>query len=198
MKNSYYKWVGISETICLCSIFFLFICHALQRQLNYLWMLIRNCSFCLTINIITYLSTVNLFKLLNSVLYFNTTNAALKKEIIKTEEHDNSPLAHENNEEIHEEVDEGESSEINEEIDENSCSLPATQAHENFYDIFASDPKENGKFFEWLAGIIDGDGCFLVSKKGYCSLEIVTQLRDKKNFILNKTKIWRICKTSKW
>jgi hypothetical protein len=38
----------------------------------------------------------------------------------------------------------------------------------------------NDKFYEWLAGIIDGDGCFLVSKKGYCSLEIVTQLRDKK------------------
>lgn len=27
----------------------------------------------------------------------------------------------------------------------------------------------NDKFYEWLAGIIDGDGCFLVSKKGYCS-----------------------------
>jgi len=184
-------WVGISETIRLWSIFFLFICHALQRQLNYLWMLIRNCSFCLTINIITFLSTINLSKLLNYVLYFNTTNAALKKEILKTEEHDNSPLVrvtHENNEEIHEEVDEDESSEINEEVDENSRSLPATQAHENFYDIFASDPKENGKFFEWLAGIIDGDGCFLVSKKGYCSLEIVTQLRDKKILYLIKQK----------
>jgi hypothetical protein len=31
-----------------------------------------------------------------------------------------------------------------------------------------------------LAGIIDGDGCFQVSKKGYASLEIVTQLRDKR------------------
>ena len=39
---------------------------------------------------------------------------------------------------------------------------------------------KNMKFYEWLAGVIDGDGCFLVSKKGYCSLEIVTQLRDKK------------------
>ena len=43
-------------------------------------------------------------------------------------------------------------------------------------------------FFKWLAGIIDGDGCFLVSKKGYCSLEIVTQLRDKKILYLIKQK----------
>jgi hypothetical protein len=29
-----------------------------------------------------------------------------------------------------------------------------------------------------LSGIIDGDGCFLLSKKGYASLEITIQLRD--------------------
>lgn len=51
-----------------------------------------------------------------------------------------------------------------------------------------NDKKENVRFFEWLAGIIDGDGCFLVSKKGYCSLEIVTQLRDKKILYLIKQK----------
>jgi hypothetical protein len=114
-------------------------------------MLIRNFSFCLTINIITFLSTINLSKWLNYVLYFNTINAVLKKEIIKTEEHDNSPLALaslENNEEIHEEVDEYESSEINEEVDENNHTLTATKAHNNFDDKFTSDPKENGKFFE--------------------------------------------------
>jgi hypothetical protein len=27
--------------------------------------------------------------------------------------------------------------------------------------------------------MIDGDGCFLLSKKGYASLEIVTELRDQ-------------------
>ena len=32
---------------------------------------------------------------------------------------------------------------------------------------------------EWLAGLIDGDGCFLLSKKGYASLEIVMEERDK-------------------
>lgn len=28
----------------------------------------------------------------------------------------------------------------------------------------------NKKFNEWLAGLIDGDGCFQLSKKGYASL----------------------------
>lgn len=36
----------------------------------------------------------------------------------------------------------------------------------------------SNSFNEWLAGIIDGDGCFLLSKKGYASLEITIQLRD--------------------
>lgn len=34
-------------------------------------------------------------------------------------------------------------------------------------------------FKEWLAGLIDGDGCFLLSKKGYASLEITVETRDK-------------------
>jgi hypothetical protein len=34
-------------------------------------------------------------------------------------------------------------------------------------------------FNQWLAGLIDGDGCFLLSKKGYASLEIVMETRDK-------------------
>lgn len=44
------------------------------------------------------------------------------------------------------------------------------------------------RFSEWLAGFIDGDGCFLLSKKGYASLEITTQLRDKKCLYLIKQK----------
>jgi len=36
----------------------------------------------------------------------------------------------------------------------------------------------NKKFHQWLAGLIDGDGCFLLSKKGYASLEIVMETRD--------------------
>ena len=46
----------------------------------------------------------------------------------------------------------------------------------------------DNKFNEWLAGIIDGDGCFQLSKKGYASLEIVTQLRDKRCLYLIKQK----------
>jgi hypothetical protein len=51
-------------------------------------------------------------------------------------------------------------------------------------------PKKDNdeRFYEWLAGFIDGDGCFLLSKKGYASLEIVTQLRDKKCLYLIKQK----------
>lgn len=32
---------------------------------------------------------------------------------------------------------------------------------------------------EWLGGLIDGDGCFLLSKKGYASLEITMDIRDE-------------------
>ncbi len=34
-------------------------------------------------------------------------------------------------------------------------------------------------FNQWLAGVLDGDGCFQLSKKGYASLEIVMETRDK-------------------
>jgi len=53
----------------------------------------------------------------------------------------------------------------------------------------SSTGKDNEeRFYEWLAGVIDGDGCFLLSKKGYASLEITTQLRDKKILYLIKQK----------
>jgi len=39
--------------------------------------------------------------------------------------------------------------------------------------------KDVKSFNQWLAGLIDGDGCFLLSKKGYASLEINIQLRDQ-------------------
>lgn len=38
--------------------------------------------------------------------------------------------------------------------------------------------KYTQKFYEWLAGLIDGDGCFLLSQKGYGSLEITMDDRD--------------------
>jgi hypothetical protein len=39
---------------------------------------------------------------------------------------------------------------------------------------------KNLAFKEWLAGIIDGDGYFLLSKNGYNSCEITMDTRDKK------------------
>lgn len=36
------------------------------------------------------------------------------------------------------------------------------------------------RFKQWLAGLIDGDGCFLLSKKGYASLEITMDIRDER------------------
>jgi LAGLIDADG endonuclease len=48
------------------------------------------------------------------------------------------------------------------------------------------DNKPSSSFYEWLAGIIDGDGCFLLSKKGYASLEITIQLRDVRCLTLIK------------
>ena len=40
-------------------------------------------------------------------------------------------------------------------------------------------PSFNKSFNQWLAGLIDGDGCFQLTKKGYASLEIVMETRDK-------------------
>jgi len=39
---------------------------------------------------------------------------------------------------------------------------------------------KNLKFKQWLAGLIDGDGCFLLTKKGYASLEITMDIRDER------------------
>ncbi|RKF61147.1 Intron-encoded RNA maturase bI4 [Erysiphe neolycopersici] len=52
----------------------------------------------------------------------------------------------------------------------------------------AAERAQQVKFNEWLAGVIDGDGCFQLSKKGYASLEIVTQLRDRRLLYLIKQK----------
>lgn len=53
---------------------------------------------------------------------------------------------------------------------------------------FNSGKGKDDKLNEWLAGIIDGDGCFLLSKKGYASLEISSQLRDRRILYLIKQK----------
>ena len=43
----------------------------------------------------------------------------------------------------------------------------------------STDGENTRAFYEWLAGLIYGVGCFQLSKKGYASLEIVMELRDK-------------------
>jgi len=44
---------------------------------------------------------------------------------------------------------------------------------------FIHSNKSNKKWNQWLAGLIDGDGSFLLSKKGYASLEITMDIRDE-------------------
>lgn len=39
--------------------------------------------------------------------------------------------------------------------------------------------QKHQKWSQWLAGLIDGDGSFLVNKKGYSSLEITTHAKDE-------------------
>ena len=50
---------------------------------------------------------------------------------------------------------------------------------QNYVTESSSNSDHGEKFYEWLAGLIDGDGCFLLSKKGYASLEITMEIRDK-------------------
>nr|QNH92711.1 hypothetical protein [Wolfiporia cocos] len=45
--------------------------------------------------------------------------------------------------------------------------------------LFSSSSDKDSKWREWLAGLIDGDGSFQLSKKGYASLEITMDIRDE-------------------
>lgn len=47
---------------------------------------------------------------------------------------------------------------------------------------------EDSFFLEWLAGLIDGKGSFLLNKKGLASLEIVMNIQDKHCLYLIKNK----------
>src|SRR5215469_3725649 len=51
--------------------------------------------------------------------------------------------------------------------------------NENLFKKDKFVPENKNKFNEWLAGIIDGDGSFLLSKKGYASLEITMNIKDE-------------------
>ena len=52
------------------------------------------------------------------------------------------------------------------------------QTNTNNKDNNKSDPNLI-KFNQWLAGLMDGDGCFILTKKGYVSCEITMDIRDK-------------------
>lgn len=52
-----------------------------------------------------------------------------------------------------------------------------------------SNSKNDIDFYNWLAGLIDGDGCFQISKKGYLSLEITTEFRDLPLLMFIKNKL---------
>nr|YP_009546689.1 LAGLIDADG homing endonuclease [Heterodermia speciosa]AYP35429.1 LAGLIDADG homing endonuclease [Heterodermia speciosa] len=47
----------------------------------------------------------------------------------------------------------------------------------------------NNSWNEWLAGVIDGDGCLLVSKSGYTSCEITMGLEDEHALAIIKQKL---------
>jgi hypothetical protein len=48
------------------------------------------------------------------------------------------------------------------------------------YLVGTSETTRTSRFNEWLAGLIDGDGSLLISKKGYSSCEITVHLSDEK------------------
>ena len=50
-------------------------------------------------------------------------------------------------------------------------------------------------FNEWLAGLIDGDGALLISKKGYCSCEITVSIYDQRILRIIQNKLGGSIKT---
>lgn len=59
-------------------------------------------------------------------------------------------------------------------ISEAICLLTSTQKRN-----YSKERGEEKGWNQWLAGLIDGEGCINLSKKGYASIEIVMETRDK-------------------
>jgi cytochrome c/quinol oxidase subunit I/LAGLIDADG DNA endonuclease family protein len=57
--------------------------------------------------------------------------------------------------------------------------LASQSSTEGRFDLNKQSKREI-KFNQWLAGLIDGDGSFLLTKKGYASLEITMDIRDER------------------
>ena len=55
-----------------------------------------------------------------------------------------------------------------------------TKKYRQYSTNITNDNQLNLNFNEWLAGVIDGDGHFILSKKGSARLYIVMDIRDKK------------------
>jgi hypothetical protein len=71
----------------------------------------------------------------------------------------------------------------------NYSNLASNTIIENENTISKNISNKNDKIFQqWLAGLIDGGGCFQLSKKGYASLDIVMQIRDKNCLYIIKQK----------
>lgn len=70
----------------------------------------------------------------------------------------------------------------------NTCSIQGFEndAQENVIDNHTYS--DTSKFNEWLAALIDGNGYFILTKKGYASCEICMDARDKKVLYLVKHK----------
>ena len=49
--------------------------------------------------------------------------------------------------------------------------------------------KKEIQFNQWLAGLIDGDGCFLINKSGYTSCEITVSLADERMLRIIQNKL---------
>ena len=62
-------------------------------------------------------------------------------------------------------------------LNENKNKLENKHFLKKYYSSHSFESKKN--FNEWLAGLIDGDGSFLLSKQGYASLEITMDIRDE-------------------
>lgn len=63
----------------------------------------------------------------------------------------------------------------------------ATSTIENFNENIEKKSK-NSSWNEWVGGLIDGDGSFLLTKKGYASLEITMNIRDEHALKIIKNK----------
>ena len=58
-----------------------------------------------------------------------------------------------------------------------SYSILSTVSRANQLD---RETNSSNSFDEWLGGLIDGDGCFQCTKKGFVSLKIIMDIKDKK------------------